>query len=129
MSSEVKRVKILTLIELFLGLALLVLGLVSILGGALTTSPYLVLGEGLVTVVFGVRGALIANVPARIGKLFAKALILALVQIVCVAGVVYITGTDNVSKEPLMAVAACVPIVFSLAIALLSRGIAKRAER
>lgn len=129
MSSEAKRVKILTLVELLLGLALVVVGIVFVVMGAATVAPYVLCGEGALTLVFGVRGALIANVPAHIGKLVVKAVVALVVQIACIAAIVYLIGPENVGSDPIMPCAAAAPVVFSLAIALLSRGMAKRAER
>lgn len=129
MSSEAKRVKILTLIELALGLALIVVGIVLVVGGQAAQAPFVLCGEGVVSLVFGGRAALIANVPARIGKLVSLALIICLVQAACVAGIVMLVGTDQVKENLLPVCCAAVPAFVSLTIALLSRGIAKRAER
>lgn len=129
-SSESKRIKLITLFELFLGLALLVAGIVLIVMGVMPKKPAAVLaGEGIVTLLFGGRGALIANVPARISKLVTLALIVGLVQIACIAGIVFFVGTDHVQENVGIIAASAVPAVLSLVIWCLSRGMAKRAER
>ena len=129
MSAEAKRVKILTLIELILGLAVVVLGIVLIILGSKTAAPFVLCGEGVVSVVFGVRGALIANVPARIGKLVTLGLVVLLLQVACIVGVVFLIGSNEVSKEPLPVCASAVPALITLIAVVLARGIAKRAER
>jgi len=129
MSSEAKRVKILTLIELMLGFVLVVTGIVLIALGATVAAPLALCADGVLTLVFGARGALIANVPARIGKLASLALIVLLLQVACLVGIVLLIGPGNVSQEPIPVFAAAMPAIFSLAVALLSNGIAKRAER
>lgn len=129
MSSEAKRVKIFTLLALFAGLALIVYGVVRLIGGNSSTDSYVICGEGVLTLVFGARGALIANVPARLGKLATFAFVVFLVQLVCVAGAVLLIQPENVANDPVPVCACAVPAVISLVIALLSRGIAKRAER
>ncbi|MBO7674561.1 MAG: hypothetical protein J6S63_06085 [Atopobiaceae bacterium] len=129
MSAEAKRVKILTLIELVLGLAIVVTGVVLVVLGAASAAPFVLCGEGVLTLVFGARAALIANVPARIGKLVSLALIVLLLQIACLVGIVFLIGPDQVSQDPIPVFAAALPAVFSVTIALLSNGIAKRAER
>ena len=129
MSAEAKRVKILTLIELLLGLAVVILGIVLLVMGAKTAAPYVLCGEGVISLVFGVRGALIANVPARIGKLVTLGLVVLLLQIACIAGIVFLIGPNEVAKEPLPACASVVPALITLIAVVLARGIAKRAER
>ena len=129
-SSESKRIKLITLFELFLGLALLVGGIVLIVMGVMPKKPAAVLaGEGLVTLLFGGRGALIANVPSRISKLVTLALIIAIVQIACVAGIVFLVGMDHVQENVGVIVASAVPPILTIVIWILSRGMAKRAER
>ena len=129
MSAEAKRVKILTLIELFLGLAVAVAGIVLLVMGAKTAAPFVLCGEGVVSVVFGARGALIANVPARIGKLATLGLVVLLLQVACIVGVVFLIGPNEVTREPLPVCVSVLPAIVTLIIVVLSRGIAKRAER
>ena len=129
MSSEAKRVKIFTLLELALGLALVVYGIVLIVGGSPAQMPAVMCGEGVFGLFFGARSALIANVPARIGKLVSFGLVALLIQVVCIVAIVMTIGTDHVAENPLPVCLSAIPAVFSLVIALLSRGMAKRAER
>lgn len=129
MSSEAKRVKILTLIELFLGLALVVAGIVLAVGGAATMAPFALCAEGVVSLVFGARGALIANVPARIGKMVSLGLVVFLLQAACIALIVYLVGPDQVSDNLPVVCMASVPALVTIVAVLLSRGMAKRAER
>lgn len=129
MSSEAKRVKILTLIELALGLALVVFGIVLIVNGNPAQAPGILCGEGVFTLFFGARAALIANVPARIGKLVTFGLIALLIQVACAVAIVMMVGTDHVAENPVPVCLSAVPAVVSLVIVLLSRGMAKRAER
>lgn len=129
MSAEAKRVKVLMLAELFLGMALVVLGIALLVMGAATASPALLCGEGVLTLFLGVRGALIVNVPARIPKLVTLGAIMLLLQLACVVGIVFLTGTDNIANDPVPVVAGAVPCLLTLIAVLMSRGIAKRAER
>ena len=129
MSSEAKRIKILMLASLFLGLALVVLGIVLLVLGMTTTESYALCAEGVLTLVFGVRGALIANVPARIGKLVLFGFVVFLLQVACVAAIVYLIGPGEVAQEPLPVCASAVPPVIALVTVFLARGMAKRAER
>lgn len=129
MSQEVKRVKILTLVELVLGVALIGFAIFLFVTGAAPAIAGSVVGNGLMTLFFGVRGALIANVPARMPRLVRFALIAFVVQVALTAAVVCLTGTDNVGDNPLPTVCCAVPALVSLVCLLLANGIAKRAER
>ena len=129
MSSEAKRIKLLTLAELVLGVAILVLGVVMLIQGKSSTPNYVLCGEGLLTFVFGVRGSLIANVPARMGKLVPFGAIVLLCQIACAAGIVYLVGTDKVGDELPVVCASVAPALVTLVAVILARGMAKRAER
>ena len=130
MSQEVRRVKLLVLLSMALGLVLVVLGIINALGAGDAAMPYYVLcGEGALTLVYGARGALVANVPARIGKLATLALVVFVAQVACVAGIVYLVGADAIKDNPMPVAAAAAPAVLSLIEGLLARGIAKRAER
>ena len=129
MSSEAKRVKILTLIELLLGLALIVFGIVLFVTSGVKKVPFTLCGEGLCTLVFGVRGALIANVPARLGKLVTLGIVVLLLQIACIAAIVVFTGPDKISSNPAPTCVSAVPALITLVAVVLARGITKRAER
>ena len=129
MSSESKRVKLLTLAELFLGIIVAVAGVVAAFAGPLDLVAGLILAaEGLVSVVFGVKGALIANVPARIGRLARIALVVQLVQILACVIIGVETGADEQHEIVAIVGGALLPLI-SLVILLLSRGMEKRAER
>lgn len=128
MSSEAKRIKILTLIELFLGLVIAVTAGIYATGVSSPTHCFVVVGEGILTLILGARGALIANVPARIGKLVPLFLIALLVQVACTAAVFVLSDPPN-SGEYLTCICAAVPALVSLIIIFLARGMAKRAER
>lgn len=129
MSSEVKRVKILTLLSLLLGACTLVYGIVLIITGAYIPVSGLVCADGLLTLVFGGRGALLANVPAKMPVLAKIAIVVFLLQCVLTAAIVFLVGPDHVKDNvgPVVSLALCALI--SLVIWILSRGIAKRAER
>lgn len=129
MSPEAKRVKILTLVELALGLALIVYGVVLLVRGMASGVAYALCGEGAVSMVFGVRGALIANVPARMGKLVTLGVVILLLQLVCVAAVVMLTGPQKVPEEPINTGLSVLPPLVTLIAIFLARGITKRAER
>ena len=129
MSQEVKRVKILTLVELVLGVELIGLAIYLLVTGGMSSLAGIVGLDGLLTLVFGVRGALIANVPARMPLLVRKAIIALVVQIAVVAAVVYITGPERVGAEPLPTICCALPAIVTLVCLLLANGIAKRAER
>lgn len=129
-SKEVKRVKLLTLIELFLGAVVLVSGIVvGVMGLVEQPASFTIAGEGLLTLVFGARAALILNVPARIAKVVKLALVVLLLQIACLVAAVMLMDMDG-KKD--MVVAVCggfLPALLTCTIMMLSRGIAKRAER
>ena len=128
-SSEAKRVKLLTLAEMFLGLIVLIGGIVAAFMGPLDLVAGIILAaEGLVSLIFGARGALIANVPARIGKLARIALIIQLLQIVSCVAIGLITGADEQHEIIAIVCGALLPVI-SLVILILSRGMEKRAER
>ena len=129
MSSEAKRIKILTLIELVLGFVLIGFAIFLFVGGTDAAVAALVGAQGVVTLVFGGRGALIANVPARIGKLATLALITLAIQIVLCAAIVYLIGPDRIDQNPLPVVCSAVPSLLAIVIFLFARGMAKRAER
>lgn len=119
----------LTLAELFLGLIVLVGGILAALAGPLDLVAGIILAcEGLVGLVFGVRGALIANVPSRIGKLARIALLVQAVQIIACVVIGVITGADEQHEIVAIACGALLPLI-SLVILILSRGMEKRAER
>ena len=129
MSSEVKRVKILTLLSLLLGVCTLVYGIILIVTGGEIPVSGLVCADGLLTLVFGGRGALLANVPAKMPALAKIAIVVFLLQCALAAAIVFLVGPDHVKDNigPVVSLAICA--LLSLVIWLLSRGIAKRAER
>ena len=129
MSQEAKRIKILTLVALIGGLALMGCAIALAVTGTPVAVSVLIGLDGLASTLFGGRGALIANVPARMGKLASLAIIVLVVQVALVAGLVYAMGPDHVADEPLPVVVSVAPAIVTLIILLLSRGMAKRAER
>ena len=54
---------------------------------------------------------------------------IAIVQIACVAGIVFLVGMDHVQENVGVIVASAVPPILTIVIWILSRGMAKRAER
>ena len=129
MSSEVKRVKLLTLLSLLFGFAMLAYGIVLIVTGTAIPVSGVVCTDGLLTVVFGGRGALLANVPAKMPNLAKLAFAFFLLQCALVAAIVFLIGPDHVKDQIAPVVCTSVNAVYTLVICLLSRGIAKRAER
>lgn len=110
--------------------SLMVIGAIVVLVMGLVEMPSacVVIGEGLLTAVFGVRGALITNVPARVPKLVSLALITLVIQVACVGVIVYLTGVDG--KKDIAMVCGCSAVaLLSLIVWVLSRSMAKKAER
>jgi hypothetical protein len=129
MSQEAKRVKILTLVELALGVVLIGPAIYLLVSGAGSLCAGLVGLDGVLTLVFGGKGALVANVPARMPQLVRLSIIALVAQVALVAAIVYAVGPDKVGESPVAVVCAAVPCVVTLVCLLLARGIAKRAER
>ena len=130
MSSEVKRVKLLTLLSLLLGLGTLVFGIVLIVMG-MASMPVggVVCADGFLTLFFGGRGALLANVPAKMPNLAKLAIVILILQCALIAAIVFLIGPDHVKDQIAPVVCASVNAVITLVILILARGIAKRAER
>lgn len=129
MSQEAKRVKILTLVELVLGVVLIGVAVFLLVSGADSLCAGLVALDGVLTLVFGGKAALVANVPARMPQLVRLSIIALVAQVIIVAALVYLVGPDHVGENPLAVVCAAIPCVVTLVCLLLARGIAKRAER
>ncbi len=129
MSSEVKRVKLLTLLSLLLGFGTLVYGIVLIVTGTTIPVSGMVCADGLLTLIFGGRGALLANVPAKMPVLAKIAIVVFLIQCALIAAIVFLVGPDHVKDQIAPIACASANALASLVIWILSRGIAKRAER
>ena len=129
MSSEVKRVKLLTLLSLLLGVGTLVFGIVLIVMGASMPVGGVVCADGFLTLFFGGRGALLANVPAKMPNLAKLAIVILILQCALIAAAVFLIGPDHVKDQIAPVVCASVNAVVTLVILILARGIAKRAER
>ena len=129
MSSEVKRVKLLTLLSLLLGLGTLVFGIVLIVMGTSMPVGGVVCADGFLTLFFGGRGALLANVPAKMPNLAKLAIVILILQCALIAAIVFLIGPDHVKDQIAPVVCASVNAVITLVILILARGIAKRAER
>jgi hypothetical protein len=129
MSTEAKRIKILTLVAMAVGLVCVIVPIVLWMQSAPAALAGLLGAEGAITIIYGGRGALIANVPARIGQLVKLSLIVCVVQAALIGCMIMVIGQDHIAENPLAIGCAAVPFFISLIICLLSRGMAKRAER
>lgn len=129
MSQEAKRVKIFTLVAIALGLVCVIAAIVLAVQGVSAAIAGLLGAEGAATIYYGGKGALIANVPARLGQLVKLSIIILVVQVACIAGIVLTVGTDNVADNSVPLALSAVSCLDTLIILLLSRGITKRAER
>lgn len=129
MSKEAKRIKILTLVSMAVGLVCVIAAIVLMVQAAPAAVAGLLGAEGALTIFFGARGALIANVPARMGQLVKLSLIILIVQVLLLVGIVMTIGPDHAAENPAVLCGSGMPCLITLIICLLSRGMTKRAER
>ena len=127
MSPESKRIKVFTLVSLAYGLVSIILGIVMVAAmGEEPLSGVSVSGSGVVSLLPGIRGSLLANVPSKADKLAKLAGLLALVQIALGALCVYATGTDELATHPLGCVLVAIGLILTLVVFFLARSLNKK---
>ena len=85
MTGDGKLLKIICLATLFVGLGSLAYGIALAVHSVMDYDAWATAGEGLLSTVYGVRSAILANVPSNTAKIRTKALVLLAVG-VAVAG-------------------------------------------
>lgn len=125
MSSDSKRIKICTLISLFYGVVATIMGIVLLATTSDATSAP-VACTGVVSVVLGVRGSLIANVPSTIAKLVKIAVIAFVVQALLCAAALFLVGPENVNDYVLPFSLMLVSLIMTLIVAILSQNLNKK---
>jgi len=83
-----KILKLACIGALFAGIATLVLGVVLAVGNLMDIDAWITAFEGLCSTVFGVRCAILANVPSNTAKIRIKAIVLSVAAIAVVAALV-----------------------------------------
>ncbi len=111
MTGDGKLLKISCLTALFVGLGTLVLGVVLALGNLADLDAWATAAEGLGSAVFGVRSAILANVPSNTSKIRGKSVALMLLAAVTLGYLVYSGAAVQVAQLCLAAVVAIVAVV------------------
>ncbi|MBR3235679.1 MAG: hypothetical protein IKG11_08690 [Atopobiaceae bacterium] len=117
MTAEGKLLKLSSLAALFVGLGSLVFGLVLALGTMVDVDAWVTAGEGLVAMIYGVRTAILANVPSNTSKIKIKALALTVLAAAVVGFFVYLGARQVQMPQICLAVLVCVIAVAAFVIA------------
>ena len=123
MRPEAKRLKIVSIITMFVGIIFFILGIVLTVRGA-GLGGVAAIVSGALGAFVGVRGSLIANVPSTSGKIVLPAVLCAVVGLVLCA-VCFFMGDD----QPSSILGSVVPAVFCCCVGLLGRALAKELEK
>ena len=123
MSPDAKKLKIVSLVTMFAGIAVAVVGIVLLTDG-FDLSDLFALVSGLATMVLGGSGARVANVPSSAGKLVPQAGVITAVDVAAAAG-----SALAVSGQIVAVVAAALVAVLSLALTLAAAGVKKGLEK
>ena len=107
MTTDGKILKITSLTALFAGIASLVMGAMLLVANNVDIDACITAVEGLLASVYGVRTAILANVPSNTSKIRNKAIILVLASIAVVAAF-YFAGFDVTIYQIVLAVCICV---------------------
>ena len=120
MTGHGKLLKISSLAAMFCGLASLVVGVVLVVRDVTDVDACMTSLEGLLSLVYGVRTAILANVPSNTDKIGKKALILLAAAVAVVAAFV---AVKTLSVTPVQIALACVICAIALAAVVLARTI------
>jgi len=123
MSPDAKKLKIVSLVTMFAGIAAAVVGIVLLTDG-FDLSDLFVLVSGLATMVLGGSGARTANVPSSARGLVPQAGAVTAVDVAAAAGSAFV-----VSGQFVAIVAAAIIAVLALALALAAMGVKKGLEK
>ena len=123
MSPDAKRLKVLSLVTMFVGIAVAVVGIVLFTDG-FELSDLLALVSGLATMVLGGSGARIANVPSNAKKLIPQAGVITAVDVASAAG----SGVA-VPGQTVAVIVASVVAVFALVVCVTAVSVKKNLEK
>ena len=123
MSPDAKRLKVLSLVTMFVGIAVAVVGIVLFTDG-FELSDLLALVSGLATMVLGGSGARIANVPSNAKKLIPQAGVITAVDVASAAG----SGVA-VPGQTVAVIVASVVAVLALAVCVTAVSVKKNLEK
>ena len=110
MTGDGKLLKISSLVSLFVGAATCVIGIVLAVGNMLDMDALLTAGEGLVATVYGVRTAILANVPSNTAKFRKKALVLLVLALGVGAYFVYVRQSVTLAQFALAAIVGAIAL-------------------
>ena len=113
-----KILKLACIGALFAGIATLVLGVVLAVGNLMDIDAWITAFEGLCSTIFGVRCAILANVPSNTAKIRTKAIVLSVAAVAVVAALV--AGGFEVSVGQL-AMAGVIGVIALVALMFASR--------
>ena len=123
MRPEAKRLKLISIATMFVGIIFVVAGIILTVRGA-GFGGVATIVSGVLGAFVGIRGSLLANVPSTAGKIIAPASVCALV---CVAlGVVSMVVSNG---EPYSLLGGVVPGLFCTCVALNGRTLVKALEK
>ena len=123
MSPDAKRLKVLSLVTMFVGIAVAVVGIVLFTDG-FELSDLLALVSGLATMVLGGSGARIANVPSNAKKLIPQAGVVTAVDVASAAG----SGVA-VPGQTVAVIVASVVAVFARVVCVTAVSVKKNLEK
>ena len=118
MSGDGRILKISSLAALFVGLGTLVFGVVLAIGSTLDVDAWITAFDGLLASVYGVRTAILANVPSNTSSIRTKALVMA---VVVAATLGYLCTQKNNTTIAQFAMIALILLIAVLAFAVASR--------
>ena len=113
-----KILKLACIGALFAGIATLVLGVVLAVGNLMDIDAWITAFEGLCSTIFGVRCAILANVPSNTAKIRTKAIVLSVASVAVVAALV--AGGFEVTVGQL-AMAGVIGVIALVALMVASR--------
>jgi hypothetical protein len=123
MSSDARKLKIVSLVTMFAGIAVAVVGIVLLTDG-FDLSDLFVLVSGLATMVLGGSGARAANVPSSAKGLVPQAGVVTAVDVAATAGSAFV-----VSGQIAAVVAAALVAVLALVLMLAATSVKKGLEK
>lgn len=125
MSQDSKRIKVTTIVTLLYGLASIVAGIALLVVDDQTAASVFALLSGVVSVVLGVRGALIANVPSNTQQLVKLSGCVFVVQLAFSGATVAIVGPSEVNEDPVGLCFILVGALLALIVLILSHRLKK----
>lgn len=111
MTGDGKLLKISSLAALFVGFATMVTGAMLVIVNTVDMDAWMTIIEGLGSAVYGVRTAILANVPSNTSKIRGKALVLLLLALVVGGYLLYTRATVDTVQIVLTAIVLVIAIV------------------